>query len=106
LDELERFGVTRADLERRIVDERVRNALRFQIERVRRLERESRPGIDLLAPSSRPCIDAARILYCGIVDEVEKIDYEVFDRRASVPLSRRLAVALPAWGKAVAARRS
>jgi phytoene synthase len=106
LEELALFGVTRADLEKRVVDERLRNALRFQIERVRRLERESRPGIELLSPASRPCIDAARILYCGIVDEVERIDYEVFDKRASVPLSRRLAVALPAWGKAVAARRS
>jgi phytoene synthase len=106
LEDLALFGVTRADLEKRVVDERLRNALRFQIERVRRLERESRPGIELLSPASRPCIDAARILYCGIVDEVERIDYEVFDKRASVPLSRRLAVALPAWGKAVAARRS
>jgi phytoene synthase len=105
LEELERFGVSRADLERRIVDERVRNALRFQIQRVRDLEAASRHGIDLLAPSSRPCIDAARILYCGIVDEVERIDYQVFTRRASVPMRRRLAVAGPAWVKAVAARR-
>jgi 15-cis-phytoene synthase len=104
LEELERFGVTRADLERRVVDERLRNALRFQIQRVRDLEEASRPGIAMLDPASQPCIDAARILYCGIVDEVERIDYQVFDRRASVPLHRRLAVAGPAWFKAVRAR--
>lgn len=105
LDELERFGVTRADLERRIVDERVRNALRFQIQRVRDLEEASRPGIALLTPDSQPCIEAARVLYCGIVDEVERIDYQVFDKRASVPTRRRLAVAGPAWIRAVRARR-
>jgi phytoene synthase len=105
LEELERFGVTRADLERRVVDERFRNALRFQIQRVRDLEESSRPGIALLDPASQPCIEAARILYCGIVDEVERIDYNVFDRRASVPLHRRLSVAGPAWIKAVRARR-
>jgi len=106
LEELERFGITRADLETRVVDERLRNALRFQIQRVRDLEAASKHGIDLLAPWSRPCIDAARILYCGIVDEVERIDYEVFDKRATVPMHRRLAVAGPAWVKAVRARRN
>jgi phytoene synthase len=104
LEDLERFGLGRADLERRIVDERVRDLLRFQIARVRRYERDSRPGVDLLHPTSRPCVDAARRLYCGIVDEIERIDYRVFTRRARVPLSRRLAVAGPAWVRAVRAR--
>lgn len=45
------------------------------------------------------------MLYCGIVDEVERIDYEVFDKRATVPLRRRLAVAGPAWVRARRARR-
>jgi len=103
-EDLDRFGLTRADLERRVVDDRVRDLLRFQIARVRRLEAAARPGIDLLAPSSRPCIDAARVLYCGIVDEVERIDYQVFSQRATVPLRRRLAVAAPAWARAVRAR--
>lgn len=104
LDELARFGVTRADLERRVVDERLRNALRFQIQRVRDLEEASRPGIAMLAADAQPCIEAARVLYCGIVDEVERIDYQVFDRRASVSLRRRLAVAGPAWIRARRAR--
>jgi phytoene synthase len=106
LEDLDRFGLTRADLERRVVDDRVRALLRFQIDRVRRLEERSRSGIDLLAPSSRPCIEAARVLYCGIVDEVERIDYEVFDERATVSTPRRLAVAGPAWVRAVRARRA
>jgi phytoene synthase len=106
LEELERFGVTRADLEQRIVDERLRNALKFQIQRVRDLEEASRPGIAMLAPDAQPCIEAARVLYCGIVDEVERIDYEVFDKRASVPMRRRLAVAGPAWVRAVRARKA
>lgn len=105
MEDLEAADLTRADLERRIVDDRVRSLLRAQIARVRRLERASRPGIAMLHPSSRPCIDAARVLYCGIVDEVERIDYQVFDQRAKVPIRRRLAVALPAWVRAVRARR-
>ena len=79
-------------------------ALKFQIQRVRNLEEASKPGIKLLAPWSQPCIDAARVLYCGIVNEVERNNYEIFTKRASVPIYRRLAVAGPAWAKAVAAR--
>ena len=105
LDDLAQFGVTRADLERRILTPAIRQALEFQIARVRELEESSRAGIDLLHPSSQPCIDAARILYCGIVDAVEQIDYQVFTKRATVSTPRRLAVALPALGKAVMARR-
>lgn len=97
LDELARFGLVRADLERRVVDDRVRDLLKYQIARVRRLEESARPGIDLLDPASRPCVEAARVLYCGIVDEVERIDYQVFDRRARVATSRRLRVAARAW---------
>ena len=73
--------------------------------RVRMLEERSRPGVDMLHPSSRDCIEAARVLYCGIVDEVERQDYEVFTSRATVPMRRRLAVAGPAWVRAVRARR-
>jgi 15-cis-phytoene synthase len=104
LEDLDAAGLTQLDLERRVVDDRVRSLLRGQIARVRRLEQASRPGIAMLHPSSRPCVDAARILYCGIVDEVERIDYQVFTRRAKVPIRRRLAVAMPAYVRAVRAR--
>ncbi len=91
------FGVTRADLERRVVTPQIRQLLAYEIDRVRRLEAQARPGIEALAPSSRPCINAARVLYCGIVDAVESIDYQVFDHRATVSLRRRLTVAGPAY---------
>ena len=105
MEELERFGVTREVLMQRTATPEVKAALRHQIDRVKRLELESRPGIDMLHPSSRDCIDAARVLYCGIADEVVHIDYEVFKKRATVPMKQRLWVALPAWRRAVKARR-
>lgn len=100
MDDFAQFGVTRADLEKRIATPAIKQALAFQVQRVRDLEEASRPGIDMLEPAARPCIETARILYCGIVDAVEAIDYEVFTRRASVSLSRRLRVAIPAWYRA------
>lgn len=104
LDELASFGVDRAMLERRTLTPEITAALKFNIERVRTLQREAEPGIALLAPASRPCIEAASELYCGIVDEVEKINYDVFAHRATTSLARRLTVALPAWVRARRAR--
>lgn len=104
LTELAKFGVTPADLAKRIATPEIKAALKFQIAHVRELEEKSRAGIALLGAASQPCIETARILYCGIVDAVEDIDYEVFQKRASVSLQKRLAVALPAWYKAWRAR--
>lgn len=56
----------------------LRKALAEQIARVRALEEASREGIGMLHPTSQPCIEAARVLDCGIVNEVEAIDFEVF----------------------------
>jgi phytoene synthase len=105
LEDLDRFGLTRADIEKRVVTDRVRRLLQFEIARVRALEERSRVGITMLAPTSQPCIEAARVLYCGITDAVEAIDYQVFDERAHVSNFKRVAVAGPAWVKAVRARR-
>ena len=104
LEELAKFGVDRAYLQRRVADKNVKDALKFQIQRVKQLEEKSRSGIEFLHPSSRPCIEAARILYCGIVDAVEAIDYEVFNKRAKVSMTQRFKVAIPAWREGVKAR--
>ena len=98
--ELQSHGVSREMLEERIVTPQIKNALREQIQRVRSLQTEAKAGITLLSAQSRACIEAASELYCGIVDEVEKIDYQIFSKRAKTSNWRRLKVALPAYIKA------
>ena len=96
LDELASFGVDRELLERRVLTPEIIQALKFQIARVRQLQKEATPG--------RPCIEAASELYCGIVDEVEKIDYQIFNKRAKTSIARRARVASKAYVKALQAR--
>ena len=102
--ELRSYGVSRDMLERRSLTPQIIEALKFQIGRVRDLQNEANLGINLLSPDSQACIRAASELYCGIVDEVEKIDYQVFTTRAKTSTWRRARVALPAWFQALAAR--
>ena len=99
IQELAQFGVSREMLEARALTPQIIEALKFQIARVRRLQVEATPGIQLLDASSRPCIQAASSLYCGIVDEVEKIGYDIFNRRAKTSTLRRLRVASVAYLK-------
>jgi 15-cis-phytoene synthase len=96
IDELQAHGVTRETLEARVVTPEIRSLLKAQIARVRQLQSEAEPGIKLLAPNSQACIEVANELYCGIVDEVEKIDFEIFERRAKTSNWRRIKVAFPA----------
>ena len=100
VSELVAHGVTRSMLEDKVLTPAIRNALKEQILRVKKLQEESDSGIKLLTPGSRECILAASELYCGIVDEVEKIKYEVFNKRAKTSSWRRLKVAGPAYMRA------
>ena len=102
--ELQSQGVTREMLEDKVLTPQIKSALKEQIERVRRLQRESATGIKMLSVQSRACIQAASELYCGIVDEVEKIDYQIFSKRAKTSNWRRMKVAIPAYLRAVSSR--
>ena len=99
LDELAQCGVSRQMLEARVLTPQIIEALKFQIARVRQLQAEATPGIKMLEAASRPCIEAASTLYCGIVDEVEKIGYDIFNKRAKTSTARRLRVASLAFLK-------
>jgi phytoene synthase len=106
LDELAAHGVTEEMLYKRVLTPEIIQALKFQIARVRQLQAEAAPGIDLLHATSRPCIRAASELYCGIVDEVEAIGYDIFNKRAKTSTTRRIRVAGKAYLQALSARRA
>jgi len=104
-ESLDRFGVDRDRLARGRVDEAIRNLLAWEIERARALYAEARPGLDLVHPSSQPCLRAAFTLYAEILDEIERADYDVFSRRVQVGLGRRAQVGLAELRAAWPARR-
>jgi phytoene synthase len=96
-EDLDRFGVGRADLvraaSRRASGPAIRALVEYEVQRARRHYAAAAPGIPLLAPSSQRCIRTAYRLYAGILDEIERAGFDVFARRAVVPTWRRLGVA-------------
>jgi 15-cis-phytoene synthase len=105
-ESLDQFGVDRDRLRRGRVDEPIRNLLAWEIERTRRLYRSAEAGIDLVHPTSRDCLRTALTLYEGILDEIERADYDVFSGRVSVGLTRRGLIGFGGLQRAVRARRA
>jgi 15-cis-phytoene synthase len=63
--------------------------MKFQIDRTRQLYAESWTGVKMLEREGQLAVGAASVFYQGILDEIEKRDYDVFTGRAS----------LSTWGK-------
>ena len=70
-----------------------RELMAFEIARTRRYYESADLGIPMLPPTSARCIRGARILYSGILVEIEKADCDVFTARVRVPTWKKLAVA-------------
>jgi 15-cis-phytoene synthase len=105
-ESLHRFGVDRDRLARGRVDESIRNLFAWEIERARGLYASAAPGIELVHPTSRDCLRTAATLYRGILDEIERADYDVFSRRVQVGLTRRAAVGVSGLRGSWTARRA
>jgi|tagenome__1003787_1003787.scaffolds.fasta_scaffold20750298_3 phytoene synthase len=104
-ESLHRFGIDRDRLARGRVDEPIRNLLAWEIERARGLYAKAAAGIELVHRTSQDCLRTAHTLYSGILDEIERTDYDVFSRRVQVPLARRASVGLTGLRGALTARR-
>jgi phytoene synthase len=103
-EDLAAYGVTREHLQHGAVDGPVRRLLAFEVARTREIYRSAQHGVRLLHPSSRPCIETALALYGGILDEVERSDYQVLRQRIAVGPARRASVAVPGLARAFRSR--
>lgn len=75
------------------------------VARNRELYAAARPGIAMLEPAARPCVQAAFSLYSGILDEVIAANYNVIGRRHRVSTARRAALLAATVPRILASRR-
>ncbi len=83
-EELLTYGIREEDIAAGHVTENWRQFMKFQIERTRNLYEESWAGVKLLEREGQLAIGAASVFYAGILEDIEKHDYDVFSRRASL----------------------
>jgi phytoene synthase len=98
-EDLLSYGVSEADLKMGKVNPRWRQFMKFQIDRTRQLYAESWEGLKLLDSEGQLAIGAASMFYEGILDHIEKNDYNVFNRRASLSLLEKVSRIPSLWWK-------
>ncbi|GAB4110123.1 MAG: phytoene/squalene synthase family protein [Roseiflexaceae bacterium] len=91
-EDLAAFGLSDADILAGRCDDRFRALMRFEIERAHQLYQESWAGIKLLNADSQLAIAAASEVYRAILGKIEQQQYDVFAKRAHVPLLEKLQV--------------
>lgn len=92
-DELERFGLDRAALEARVATPAFARFMQFQVARARRLFDAADSIVDLFpGDGSRLTVRLLQRTYAGILDEIERLSYDVFRTRAYVSGSRKLLI--------------
>jgi phytoene synthase len=101
-EDLDRFGYPWEKLQRGQRDDAFRSLMRFQVERARAYYEAAWPLVPLLAPPGRAVFLAMARTYRGLLEAMERRDYDVFSSRVRVSRWRKLlftALALPArWG--------
>jgi len=95
-EDLRRFGCSEEQILTSRLDDNFVALMRFQIERVRDMYAQAEPGIALLSAESRYTVRVALSLYRHILDRIEANGYDVFSKRAYVPIRMKLSLALAA----------
>ncbi len=83
-EDLIRFDYSEADLMAGLINSNWRALMAFQLERAREWFSRSEEGVRLLSSDARWPVWTSLRLYRGILDSIEKLDYDVFNNRAYV----------------------
>lgn len=101
-EDLRRFGYTEEQLQQREQDEHFRALMRFEVDRARSYYEASQPLEALLRPPGRAVFRVMSQTYRGLLEEIERRDFDVFRERVRLSRWRKLAFVLRAlpvrWG--------
>ncbi len=92
-DEMLKFNISEQQLSDSKIDDNFKDFLRLQINRSRQLYNQSFEGIKLIDNSiCRFVVLCMKEVYSGILDEIEKNNYDVFTKRAHVNKLKKLKI--------------
>lgn len=99
-EDLEKFGVSQRQILDNRFDENFRELMQFQTKRARDFYREGERGIKFLEKDSRFTVLLASRIYGKILDEIQRLGYNVFLERASTSKLKKF-LSIPAiWREA------
>lgn len=91
--ELHDWGISREELEARRMTPRLREFIKFQVDRARSYFQSADPILSLFPDDgSRLTVRLLQQTYAGILEEIERQEYDIFAGRAHVPFRRKLLI--------------
>ncbi len=93
------YGIHEQDIADGRITDSWRQFMKFQIERTRQIYAELWAGVKMLEREGQLAIGAASVFYRGILDDIEKHDYDVFTRRANLSALGKVSKIPALWVK-------
>lgn len=104
-EDLRRFQYSVDDLKRNVRDGRFRSLMRYEIARTEQLYRQAARLEEHLSADGRAVFGAMMSIYRGLLDEIKRLDGDVFSRRVRLSPWRKLGIAarwllpVPSWAR-------
>ena len=92
-EDLERFDYARSDIQSQVYDERFKSLMQFEVQRTREFYQNSERLFEYISPAGQGILKAMYRLYGGILNEIERSEYDVYSSRAELPRWRKLLIA-------------
>jgi len=96
VEDLDRFGVTEADLKAGVRRQAFLDLMRFEAARARAYYDESRPLLHLVHPRSRRSLWALIAIYSRLLERIERKNFDVFSQRVRLPALEKCWIVLRA----------
>jgi phytoene synthase len=95
-EDIDRFGYDTGRLRRGTQDDQFRALMRFEVERARGYYDAAKPLAALLSPEGGAVFEIMSRTYRGLLDTIERRNYDVFSRRVRLSPWRKLGLAAQA----------
>jgi phytoene synthase len=96
LEDMAQFQVTEKDLAEKRIDQRFKDLMEFEIDRSINFYDLAYDGVNMLA-TGRFGVMSGLEIYRGILTDIHRIGYDVFNRRADPSTSQKLLMVVKSW---------
>ena len=97
MEDLRQFNYSENDLQSKVIDERFKSLMAFQVTRARLHFDNGRRLFPLLKRQFRACPEAMVAVYSGILDRIERAEYDVYSNRIGLSGFTKVSLALNLW---------
>lgn len=98
-EDMIRFGVESDVIRNKNLTPQLIALLKFEIARARSIFNDAKPGITLLTPASQKAVILASRFYEGILDEIERRDYDIFTGQAKLSIIKKVSILFKTYAK-------